>query len=462
MTSKSVLFNDWKPNKLYRQGDCVLYSNHMYVCQYTYYMVLPPPSDNSMDWIRLNTDCNDLDVDVLKKGSRKRKYSDIEEQKIESYLGKKRNNNGLKERILSLDISLDIKSILFEKYKYMNNLSNTSEKQKMIQWLNIVCDLPFNKKKPMNVSKCSTLECKDFFFNNIKTKLDYHIYGLENAKRALIEHIGKMVTCKTQGNIIALEGIPGTGKTCLLRHGLSEALNVPFFQINCGGMSDGSVLVGHSDTYVNSRPGKIVEILIKAQCNNPIIYLDEIDKISKTRWREIYGILTHILDPEQNTHFVDNYIPEINIDLSNVTFVLSFNNASDVDPVVLDRLKVIKIPNPTKQTKLEITKRVLLPRLCKELNFVYNGSELSLKRNKRHSVSISEELLEYIISKKSPDGTGIRGIFRVLDDVMRKINLDVLLERNTKKTTIVTKEDVISILDTETLESLENINMMYI
>lgn len=467
----TLLIPHWRIRYNYDKGDTVLFpKNTIYICKKPHESnSVTAPNPECKYWIQLkqkyvsHQSLSDPETQPpstpIKKTLKRKRTSEVE---LENYLNKKRHNSGLKERILQLNVPIDIKSILFEKFNYMKNTQSSAEKQKTIQWLNTVCDLPFNIKKSMNISKSSSLQRKQEFFKNIKQTLDTHIYGLEQPKNILIEHIGKMLTSKTKGNVIALSGIAGTGKTCLLRHGLANALNVPFFQINCGGLSDGSFLTGHSDTYVSSRPGKIVEILTKAQCNNPIIYLDEIDKISKSKWREIYGILTHILDPEQNTHFIDNYIPEINIDLSNVTFVLSFNNAQDIDPIVLDRLKIIPIPNPSQQTKLEITQHVLLPKLCKEINIQY-ANPPPTKKHKGFTMSITQELLEFLISKVSPPNTGVRNIKQALENLLNKINLDLLLSQSTNIHTEITKTHILAILTQDQQEAtLEHIRMMYI
>lgn len=478
-TPESVMYiSHWRIHRAYTEGDLVVFPlKKVYVCRQSHLSNnVTVPSKECIYWLSVNTYDNDnlnansnSNIMVCRKRKRNSESENEIEKQIKNFLKVKRNNEGLKTRILNLDVPLDIKSILFERFSYMKDTQSTSERQKALQWLNIVCDLPFNKSIPMKITSTSSLNDKQKYFRDIRDVLDSCIYGLNDVKDILVEHIGRMVTSSTKGTVIALSGIAGTGKTSLLRHGLANALNVPFYQINCGGMSDGSVLIGHSDTYVSSRPGKIVEILTKAGCNNPVIYLDEIDKISKTRWREIYGILTHILDPEQNMYFVDNYLPEINIDLSNVTFVLSFNNAEDIDPIVLDRLKVINIENPSKETKINITKEILLPRLCKELDFEPRINQVPSKRRRcarsiqKVRLYIDENLIEYIVEKVSPDNTGVRNIKQFLETLINKVNMDVLTGCIESK--IINKDFIDKILESQQKDQTvisNQVKMMYI
>jgi hypothetical protein len=226
---------------------------------------------------------------------------------------------------------------------------------------------------------------------------------------------------------------------------LGEALNLPFYQINMGGLNDVSVLTGHSETYVSAKPGKIVEILGNAGCMNPIIYLDEIDKISEYKGKEINGLLTHLLDEEQNDKFQDNYLSNVNIDLSKVLFVIAFNDISKVDPIVLDRMKVINIKNPSIDDKLVIARKKIIPAF---LNLIE-----PLK-----GLEISDELLLYIIKEKVPNEDGVRQIKKCLEKLMNKLNYLLLIGKISEKK--ITKEfidEAISSVNENT-----SLNMMYV
>lgn len=196
---------------------------------------------------------------------------------------------------------------------------------------------------------------------------------------------------------------------------LGEALNIPFYQINFGGLNDVSILTGHSETYIGSKPGKFVEILGNAGCMNPIIYCDEIDKISTNKGLEINGILTHLLDEEQNDKFQDNYLSNININLSQVFFVIAFNDFDKVDKIVSDRMKVIYIDPPQLKDKVIIATEKMIPDIIQSFNF---------KKDKYINLDI--ELIEYIISNKVPHEDGVRQLRRCLEKIFSKLNLLIL------------------------------------
>ena len=160
---------------------------------------------------------------------------------------------------------------------------------------------------------------------------------------------------------MGFEGPPGVGKTSLAKYGLSNCLkdddgnSRPFAFIAIGGSSNGSTLEGHNYTYVGSTWGRIVDILMETKCMNPIIFIDEIDKVSRTEsGREIISILTHLVDPTQNDKFQDKYFSNIDLDLSRALFVFSYNDVELIDRILLDRIHRIKFDNLTLEDKLVI------------------------------------------------------------------------------------------------------------
>jgi ATP-dependent Lon protease len=170
------------------------------------------------------------------------------------------------------------------------------------------------------MDKCSE------FIQNAKNRLDECVYGLEDAKMQIMQMLGQWITNPSaMGTAIAIKGAPGTGKTSLVKDGISKILGREFVFIPLGGMGDSSFLEGHSYTYEGSMWGKIVQILIDSKCMNPVIYFDELDKISDTpRGQEIIGILTHLTDTTQNSQFHDKYFSEIDFDLSKCLFIFSY------------------------------------------------------------------------------------------------------------------------------------------
>ena len=184
---------------------------------------------------------------------------------------------------------------------------------------------------------------------NINNTLDKSIHGHTEAKRQLERIIGQWITGKQSGYCFGFEGPPGVGKTSLAKNGLAHCLKDengntrPFAFIALGGSSNGSTLSGHNYTYVGSTWGRIVDILMEKKCMNPIIFIDELDKVSKTEHgKEIIGILTHLVDNTQNMNFQDKYFNGIDLDLSKVLFIFSYNDVNAIDKILLDRIHRVK------------------------------------------------------------------------------------------------------------------------
>ena len=185
------------------------------------------------------------------------------------------------------------------------------------------------------------------------------VHGHEDTKKSLMRLIGQWMNGNNSGTCIGLCGPPGIGKTTLCKNGISQCLidsdgnKRPFAFIGLGGAHSGSFLEGHLYTYLGSSPGKIVDILIETQCMNPIIYIDELDKISNTEHgKEIVGILTHLTDKTQNDTFEDKYFSGIKLDLSKTLFIFSYNDPHSIDRILRDRIQEIQIKPLTKIDKM--------------------------------------------------------------------------------------------------------------
>lgn len=208
---------------------------------------------------------------------------------------------------------------------------------------------------------------------NMMAQLDEATHGHAQAKRALARVMGQWMAGEQNGYCFGFEGPPGVGKTSLAKRGLANCLQDadgtprPFCFIALGGATNGSYLDGHSYTYVGSTWGRIVDCLMNAKCMNPIIYIDELDKVSKTEHgKEIVGILTHITDATQNESFNDKYFSGVPIDLSKVLFVFSYNDPSAIDRILLDRIHRIKFEPLSLGDKVSISERFVVPELEKE------------------------------------------------------------------------------------------------
>jgi len=327
----------------------------------------------------------------------------------------------LKDKLLLMNVDISTKSFVMDKYNSVMKMSS-SDHSKGINWLNTISKIPFGKYKDFNISINDSSEKIKEFFKNVKQKLDKSIHGLEDVKQEILEFIARKITNpESKGHVLALYGNAGVGKTKLIKS-LAEALDLPFNQINFGGLNDAAILTGHSETYIGSKPGKIVEILNNSQYMNPIIYFDEIDKISESKATEIFGVLTHLLDEEQNEKFQDNYLSNINIDLSKALFVLAFNDISKIDKIVSDRLKVIYINPPNLNDKLLICQDKMIPEILKSIN---------LKND--INIIIDKEVIEYIIHKKTTQESGVRQLRKNIEKLVYRLNYDILIENDILK-----------------------------
>lgn len=257
------------------------------------------------------------------------------------------------------------------------------------------------------------------YLKNVRTILDTSVYGHDPAKRHIERIIGQWISGDQTGYSIGFEGPPGIGKTSLAKYGLAKCLaddqgkTRPFAFIGIGGDANASTMVGHNYTYVGSNWGKLVEILMDKQCMNPIIFFDELDKISKTeQGREIVGILTHLIDSTQNSHFQDKFFSGVDLDLSKALFIFSYNDPDSIDKVLLDRIHRIKFKPLSLEEKLIIVQDYLLPEL-------YN------KTNLHKAITFNTDVLQYIITTYTYE-PGVRNLKDILFEIVGEINLELL------------------------------------
>jgi hypothetical protein len=257
----------------------------------------------------------------------------------------------------------------------------------------------------------------------IKQTLDAAVHGHAPAKRQLERIIGQWINGENKGYCFGFEGPPGVGKTSLAKKGIADCLkdadgqSRPFAFIAIGGSANGSTLEGHNYTYVGSTWGKVVEILMEKKCMNPIIFIDELDKVSKTEHgKEIISILTHLVDPSQNDTFQDKYFSGIDIDVSNILFVFSYNDAQLIDKILLDRIHRIKFDNLSLAEKVVIAQQFILPEIYKKMGLT--------------DVLVMEEAeIEFIIEEYTAE-SGVRKLKELLFDIVGEINLELLADAN--------------------------------
>lgn len=255
--------------------------------------------------------------------------------------------------------------------------------------------------------------------DTITQVLDESIYGHDNAKNQILKIIGQWMSGEQTGYCFGFEGSPGIGKTSLAKKGLANCLKDaqgeprPLAFIALGGSCNGSTLEGHSYTYVNSTWGRIADILMDSKCMNPIIYVDELDKVSKTEHgKEIIGILMHLIDSTQNSGFQDKYFSGIDIDLSKALFIFSYNDPSQIDSILLDRIHRIRFDNLTLDDKVVIVRNYILP-------------EINKKMGMDNCVEMSDAIIEFIVENYTLE-SGVRKLKEVMFDLFGEINITML------------------------------------
>ena len=321
--------------------------------------------------------------------------------------------------VLESDIPVTFKSIAMKKINSLRNMDpENGEYHKIHNWVNAFMRIPFGtyKSLPINISD-GVEKCHDFM-ENAKTLLDEAVYGLNDAKMQIMQLLGQFVTNPNAiGSAIAIHGPPGTGKTSLVREGISKILNRPFAFIALGGATDSTFLEGHGYTYEGSTWGKIVQILIDSKCMNPVIYFDELDKISDTpKGEEIAGILTHLTDSSQNSQFHDKYFSEIDFDLSKCLFIFSYNDETKINPILRDRMYRIQTMGYTQKQKSTISNHYLLPKIREQVKFEEND------------IIIPDSTISYIIENFCNNEDGVRNLKRCLEIIYTKINLFRLMK----------------------------------
>jgi ATP-dependent Lon protease len=324
--------------------------------------------------------------------------------------------------LVDLDIPDQYKACALRKINTMRSMCGhgNSEYFKIKSWVDSFLKIPFNKYNNLPISFADGIEqCHDFM-ENAKKILDSVTYGLEDAKIQIMQMIGLwLVNPNAIGCAIAIKGPPGTGKTTLIKEGISKILNRPFALIALGGCGDSGFIDGFDYTYEGSKHGKIVDILIQCGCMNPIILFDELDKLSDSfKGQEITGVLTHLTDSTQNTKFSDKYFSEISIDMSKALFIFSYNDETSVNPILKDRMYKIETKGYKTKDKLVIAKNYLLPKIRDEIKF------------DNDAIIFSDELLEYIINDFTDKEDGVRNLKRCLEIVYKKLNLYRLMKPN--------------------------------
>ena len=325
--------------------------------------------------------------------------------------------------LLDADIPPEYKAVAYKKIntlKYME--PGGGEYYKIKQWVDTFMQIPFGKYKnlPVTLHNNGPQECGTFM-ENAKNTLDTAVYGMNDVKLQIMQMVGQWITNpKAMGTAIAIKGPMGTGKTTIVKEGISKVLGRDFAFLALGGATDSSFLEGHSYTYEGSTWGKIIDILVQCKSMNPVIFLDELDKVSDTpKGEEIIGILTHLTDTTQNSKFHDKYFSELDFDLSRALFIFSYNDEKKVNPILRDRMYRVETKGYSSKEKIVIANNYLLPKIREQVKF------------EEGDIIIPDETMSYIIKENTEDEKGVRNLKRCLEIIYTKLNLYRLMTPGT-------------------------------
>ena len=333
----------------------------------------------------------------------------------------------LKEKIEHLVIPDNIRKRLSEEInRYELTPQSSPEVSVVRNYIDWLINLPWYKNTRDNYN-----------LDKILDSLNNSHYGLDKVKQRILEHIAVTKNTKNKVSpVICFVGPPGVGKTSLAKS-IAKALNKKFVKISVGGINDDSEIVGHRRTYIGSSPGKIIQAMKKAGSNNPVFLIDEIDKLTKDFKSDPAACLLDILDREQNSMFVDNYIEE-EYDLSNVMFILTANNVNDIPEALRDRLEIINLSSYTLIEKEHIATDYLIPKLIKEHNF---------------DIDISANAIRKIIINYTKE-SGARELERQIESVFRKVIVENI--KDNKAINKINEEDIPRYLGIEKYTSTIN------
>ncbi len=308
----------------------------------------------------------------------------------------KDETTSLNKAIIKAKMPKDVEKKCLQELKKLKNMSPMSAEATVVRnYLDWMTDLPWNKKSEVDIDLTKAL--------NI---LDKDHYGLEKVKERIIEFLAVQKRMeKIKGPILCLVGPPGVGKTSLGKS-IAKATNREFVRMSVGGMRDEAEIRGHRRTYIGSLPGKIIQMMKKAGTKNPLILLDEIDKIGNDYRGDPSSALLEALDPEQNSTFNDHYL-EVDYDLSDVMFVTTANTLNILPPL-LDRMEVIRLAGYTEDEKISIANKYLLPKQIKD-----NGV-------KENEMNLEDDIIKEVIRGYTKE-SGVRNLEREISKLARKV-----------------------------------------
>ncbi len=339
-------------------------------------------------------------VDYFKGLNKKEQETSIEQ--LKNIINDNGNKMPYVFKILQTDIKITTKKLILSKI-----FTNSFTSSKNIKWINDVMKIPFGQYKGLDLKSIKPAKVTAFL-NNLTKLMDNAVYGHDNAKKQIVHIMAQQISNpECQGGVIGIYGCPGNGKSSLIKEGIAKAMDRPFIFISLGGAQDSAFLDGHSFTYEGSIYGRIAQALMDAKCMNPIIYFDELDKVSTChKGDEIINLLIHLIDPVQNKLFRDKYFYDIDLDLSKVTFIFSFNEPDKINYILRDRITLIETKYLSHSMKLNIASNYLIPSICKDVGITLN---------------ISNDIISKIVNNYTNEG-GVRKLKEKLYKIFRELN----------------------------------------
>lgn len=358
---------------------------------------------------------------------------DNEENVVEEY----------KEKIENLNAADEIKEKLNKDLDRFSRMNETAPESAIIRnYLDWVLDLPWD-----NMTEDSSN------LKNVMDILNEDHYGIDKVKKRIVEYLAVRIMTKgaSQGTALCLVGPPGVGKTSIAKS-IAKALNKDYVQLTLGGVHDEAEIRGHRKTYIGAMPGRIMSSLAKAKHNNPLFLLDEVDKITRDMRGDPSAALLEVLDPNQNKTFRDNYL-EIPYDLSNVMFVLTANDISELDKPLLDRLEIIEMEGYTIEEKIVIASKYLLPKQIIEHGLAIN------------KIALEDDVIREIIEGYTRE-SGVRELERKLAQLCRKIAYNIVMKANGdlskmvhKKKEVIKKDMLVDLIGTRTFPEINEVKV---
>jgi ATP-dependent Lon protease len=367
----------------------------------------------------MEIDCKYIFKKGIKKGNKCNNVNCLDHKirKPHKLIKKNHNEDDIKTKILNLNTSDENK---FEIIKHYNSLckldQSTTEYYKHKSFIDYSLKIPWSNY--YNIKDNIKDQKIKIFIENIKKEFDLKIYGMDNVKNEIINVICKFISNpNSEKNNLALYGSAGVCKTKFVKI-LSNVLNLPIKIISLGGVKDPSFFMGHNFTYVESNYGIILQSIIDSKIMNPILYFDELDKVSDTG-KDIYAILSNLTDTTINSNFTDHYFRGMKFDLSKVFYIFTFNDITKIDKILLDRLNIIYVETPNNDEKCKILSDYCLSDIIKNIKMPEIVFE---KECYKHLVNY----IDKIIDKKY--SSGIRESIRVLEKILLEINKEILCE----------------------------------